>query len=101
MTWKDIAIFFAGEPLCCPDGHTIPKNSWSISEQPCGGERCKFHPPPGTVGECGKCVFWWDVGGGVRIAIQVPSRALHEMERQRMSPRQVRDYLGLSWRRAA
>lgn len=88
-------LLLPDEPLCCPEGHPIAQQRWTIDEHPRGGERCHFRPPPGDRGECGVTFFWWRFDDGSHLVVEVDWRVLQAMERERLTPHQTRDYLGL------
>lgn len=106
---RAINVCLPGESLVCPHGHNLPRDFWTIGEEPGGGQRCKLIEPPargerrGSGVECGMLVYWMLFPGGIRLVAEVTSRELHEMERAHMSIAQIRDFLGLRWmpRRAA
>jgi hypothetical protein len=86
----------------------MPKEFWSIGEDPSGGQRCKHIPPFApkrsledrtreTSRECGLLVYWMLIPGGARLVIEVTSLELRDMEQQHMSVEQIRDFLGLNW----
>lgn len=118
MSPRSVALFLPGEPMCCPAGHPFAKDVWAIGEEPSGGQRCRYVPPPPSrhirtrglervrsvpgerarmAVECGLLVYWMLMPGGTRLAAEVTSRELHAMEEQRMNVTRIRDFLGLRW----
>jgi hypothetical protein len=94
-TPRRIWLFLDGEAVCCPHGHALTD---SVVLLPSGIRQCRWRdyaqPTPG--GYCGAWLWIWSHLDGSHTVVWIRRSERLEIERQRMTVRQARDYLGLA-----
>lgn len=88
-------LLLPNEPLYCPHGHRVDWKIWTLGGDAVTAFRCPFREPPRREYTCDAGVFVLGVEGGIRVMWHVTIHELHVLESERMSIKQIRDYLGL------
>jgi hypothetical protein len=88
-------LLLPNEPLFCPHGHRVDLKVWTLGGDAVAAFRCPYREPPRREYSCDAGVFILGVDGGVRVMWHVTVHELHVLERERMSIKQIRDFLGL------
>jgi len=108
---RAITFLFPGEPLVCPKGHKIPTDFWILGDTMhlMGGARCDFIEPlvrnrgealsakEAHQYECGAHIFFIALAGQHYVVCEVSPRELAAMQKDRMTPLQIREFLGLGF----
>lgn len=97
MTPRNSALLLADDIVRCPHGHAVSKHFWSLGEFSASGYRCQALTPPGDK-TCGVSLV---VLPFMRAVVEVTTQELSAMDAQRLSIRQIRDLLGLTWPKVA
>lgn len=91
---RRMAIMRDAEPLLCPEGHVIPRDTWVPGA---AAVRCKHRAPHQANNQCGAIVLVLSLMKGVRAVVEVTPHEAKQIEEQRMEPDQIQTYLALGY----